>query len=579
MSSTIKNSITTFLLLVGLAASLVAYGSPQETAGQPADLVLRNGKIVTVDTAKPEAEALAARDGIIVAVGTNQEIEPYLGPSTKVIDLEGHLAIPGFIESHAHFMGIGDAQLQLKLGTAKSWEEIVTAVKNAAEESEEGVWIRGRGWHQEKWERVPTPNVDGVPTHHALSAVSPENPVALRHASGHASLVNAKAMELSSITRDTPEPEGGEIVKDADGNPTGLLRERAQRLIAMPRDWIESHERKKVKLAADECLSKGVTSFQDAGSSFPTIDLFKKMAEEGSLDIRLWVMIREPNERLVMKLPHYKMINVGEQRLTVRAIKRGIDGALGSHGAWLLEPYSDKPESAGLNTGSPDVIAETARLAIRHGFQLCVHAIGDRGNRETLDIFEETFQTHPEKKDLRWRIEHAQHIHPGDIPRFGKLGVIASMQGIHCTSDGPWVVPRLGEKRAREGAYPWRSLLDTGAVVSNGTDAPVEDVDPIASFYATVTRRLGDGSLFFPEQRMTREEALKSYTLSAAYAAFEEDIKGSLTPGKLADITVLSKDIMTIPEEEIPDAEVLYTIVGGEVKHSKKRGSTTESSR
>jgi predicted amidohydrolase YtcJ len=253
--------------------------------------------------------------------------------------------------------------------------------------------------------------------------------------------------------------------------------------------------------------------------------------------------------------------------LTVRAIKRGIDGALGPHGAWLLEPYEDLPESAGLNTSSIESIEETARLAMEHGFQLCTHAIGDRANQETLNIYERAFQTDPDRTDLRWRIEHAQHLHPTDVPRFAELGVIASMEGIHATSDAPYVLARLGSQRAEDGAYVWQSLLQSGAVVTNGTDAPVEDVDPIDSFYATVSRRLKDGSVFFPEQRMSRLEALRSYTLSGAYAAFEEDIKGSLTPGKLADITVLSKDIMTIPEDEIPSAEVVYTIVGGIVMY------------
>ena len=556
---------------IGLNVVLLVF-AVAATAQDAADLVLRNGKIVTVDADNPEVQALAARDGLIIALGSNQDISPYIGATTNVIDFDGALAIPGFIEGHAHFMGIGNAEMQLKLGIAKNWGDIVQDVKNAVEESESGVWIRGRGWHQEKWDEVPKNAVDGVPTHHSLSEVSPDNPVVLRHASGHASFVNEKAMELSGIDADTDDPVGGTIVKDVEGNPTGMLRETAQRLVRAPRDRVESVERRKVELASRECLSKGITSFQDAGSSFATIDLLKTMAEEGELDLRLWVMIGASNEELAVKLPHYKMINVGDQRLTVRAIKRGIDGALGSHGAWLLEPYADMPESSGLNTTSPEVISEAAELAIRHGFQLCVHAIGDRGNRETLDIFESAFEANPDKTDLRWRVEHSQHLHPDDIPRFGELGVVASMQGIHCTSDGPWVVPRLGEKRAREGAYPWRTLLETDAVVTNGTDAPVEDVDPIDSFYATATRRMkANGELFYPEQRMTRDEALYSYTLAPAWAAFEEDIKGSLEVGKLADVTVLSKDIMTVPEAEILQAEVLYTIVGGEVKYEARR--------
>jgi predicted amidohydrolase YtcJ len=550
-------------LTISLALPLVAQQAP-------ADMVLRNGKIVTVDPAKPEAQALAARGGVIVKVGTDAEVSPFIGPSTNVIDLGGALAIPGFIEGHGHFMGIGEAELELKLGTMKNWDEIVLAVKNAAEESEHGVWILGRGWHQEKWDRVPAGAVDGVPTHLSLSAASPDNPVVLEHASGHASFVNAKAMELSGIDRKTADPPGGTIVKDGNGDPTGLLRENAQSLVKIPDSWVESQERKKVELAEKDCLRKGITSFQDAGSTFRTIDLFKKLAQEGALNLRLWVMIIEGNEALREKLPLYKMVNVGDHRLTVQAIKRVMDGALGSHGAWLLAPYSDKPDTTGLNTTTPETIAETAELAIRDGFQLCVHAIGDRANRETLDLFQKAFAAHPDKTDLRFRIEHAQHLSPADIPRFAKLGVIASMQAVHCTSDGPWVVPRLGEQRAREGAYVWRSLLDSGAVVTNGTDAPVEDVNPLASFYAAVTRRMANGATFHPEQRMTREEALRSYTASNAYAAFEERIKGSLTEGKLADVTVLSKDIMTVPEEEIRSAEVLYTIVGGEVKYQKR---------
>ncbi len=553
--------------MLGLALVLV---SGAAHAQPPAELVLRNGKIVTVDESRPEARALAARAGIIVSVGSEEEVAPFIGPVTRVIDLAGALAVPGFIEGHGHFLWIGDAEMRLKLGTARSFQEIVKAVGNAAEESEPGVWIEGRGWHQEKWDSVPAGSVDGVPTHHELSRASPENPVVLEHASGHGVLVNQKAMELSNIDRKTPDPPGGTIVKDSEGNPTGFLRERAQELVRVPRDFVESRERKKVELAAKECLSKGVTSFQDAGSSFASIDFYKKLAQEGALDVRLWVMISEPNERLARELPLYKMMNVGDHRLTVRAIKKMIDGALGSHGAWLLEPYADKPETTGLNTQTPEEISRTAELALRHGFQLCVHAIGDRGNRETLDLFEKAFASHPGSSDVRFRIEHSQHLHPDDIPRFGKLGVVASMQGVHATSDGPWVVPKLGEKRARVGAYAWRSLLETGAVVSNGTDAPVEDVDPIASFNASVTRRMKNGDAFYPEQRMTREEALRSYTLSAAYAAFEEDIKGSLTVGKLADVTVLSKDILTVPEAEIRDAKVLYTIVGGEVKYEKR---------
>jgi predicted amidohydrolase YtcJ len=445
-------------------------------------------------------------------------------------------------------------------------------VEQAAKKAAPGEWILGRGWHQEKWTRTPEPNVEGFPTHASLSRVSPNNPVVLTHASGHASFVNAKAMEASGLTRDTPNPPGGDVLKDAQGNPTGLLRETASRLIRRPNPTPEqrtARARKALELASLEAVSKGVTSFQDAGSSFDEVDLMKAMIDEGKIDVRLWVMIRERNDVLAEKLAKYRTIDYGNGFLTVRGIKKSIDGALGPRGAWLLEPYTDKPGDTGRNTATVEEVTGAAKLAIQHGYQMCVHAIGDRANRETLNIFEQSFKANPEKKDLRWRIEHAQHLNPADIPRFGSLGVIASMQGIHCTSDAPYVIARLGEQRAREGAYVWQKLMKSGAVVSNGTDAPVEDVDPIASYRATVSRKLKDGSVFFPDQRMSRMEALKSYTINPAYAAFEEGSRGSLNPGKYADLVVLSKDILKVPEDEIPATRVMYTIVGGKVRYKR----------
>lgn len=559
-----------------LAATLLiaGFGWLTSCAGQPevtADLVLRNGKVVTVDEAIPEGQAIAIHGDTIVAVGSDEEISRYVGDATEVIDLNGQLAIPGFIDSHGHFLGVGDAKMQLDLMDVANWDEIVAMVAEAVAEAEPGELIRGRGWHQEKWDRPPPGNVEGLPTHQTLSAVSPDNPVILRHASGHASFANAKAMEMAGITRGTPNPPGGEIVRDAAGEPIGAFRERAQGLLSAAAEGATPPDpRRQAELAAEEALSKGVTTFHDAGVGFETVDLYKQMVDDGALGVRLWVMVRQPNERLARLLPEYRMVGYGDNRLTVRAIKVTADGALGSHGAWLLEPYADLPSSTGLNTTPMEDLRETARIAMDNDFQLCVHAIGDRANREVLDVYEAAFQANPDKSDLRWRIEHAQHLNPEDIPRFGQLGVIAAMQGIHCTSDGPWVVPRLGEQRAREGAYVWRDLWKTGAVISNGTDAPVEDVDPIASYYATVSRKMKNGEVFFPEQRLNRMEALQTYTINAAHAGFEEDIKGSLTPGKLADITVLSKDILTIPEDEIPTAEVIYTIVGGKVMYRSR---------
>lgn len=552
------------LIVVVLSTAAALHRQPP---APPADLVLTNGKVVTVDDAVPEAQAVAVRGDRIVALGSSADVQRSAGPATQVIDLNGQLVIPGFIEGHAHFTGVGEAQLNLKLMTT-SWEEIVRLVGDAAKAAKPGEWIIGRGWHQEKWTSRPTPNVEGFPTHASLDAVSPNNPVVLTHASGHASFVNARAMEVSDINRSTPNPPGGEILKDASGNPTGLLRETASGLVHTGRGD-PTRARRALELASQEALSKGVTSFQDAGSSFATIDLMKQMIDEGKIGVRLWVMVREGNERETPLLAKYRTIDYGSGHLTVRAIKRQIDGALGSRGAWLLEPYNDKPDSVGLNTARIADIAETARLAIANDYQLCVHAIGDRANRETLNIFEQAFKANPSKRDLRWRVEHAQHLSRQDIPRFGQLGVIASMQGIHCTSDAPYVPERLGAGRAEEGAYVWQKLMKSGAVVSNGTDAPVEDIDPIANYYATVSRKTKDGKVFYPDQRMSRMEALKSYTLNAAYAAFEESSRGSLKVGKLADMTVLSKDITTMPEDEIRSASVSYTIVGGKVVYKK----------
>jgi predicted amidohydrolase YtcJ len=545
----------------------------------PADMVLHNGKIATVDPAKPEARAIAVRDGVISAVGTEEEIQPYIGPSTKVIDLAGMLAVPGLIDSHGHFMSLGETKMELDLTHSANWDEIVAMVADAAKKAKPGEFILGRGWHQEKWDKKPSPNVEGFPIHDPLSKISPDNPVLLTHASGHATYANAKAMALAGITRTTPNPAGGEIMHDAKGNLVGVFRENAQglvgRTLAEARrqrtpEEVDANARKVAELATQDCLSKGITSFYDASESFKNIDLFKKLADEGKLDLRLWVMISEGNKSLESNLARYRIIDYGNKHLTVRAIKRFMDGALGSRTAWMLEPYTDLPTSTGINVDSVEAITETARLAIDNGFQLCTHAIGDRANREVLNIYEAAFKAHPDKKDLRWRIEHAQHLNAADIPRFGALGVIAAMQAIHCTSDAPYVLARLGAQRAEEGAYVWQKLMKSGAIVSNGTDTPVEDVNPIANFYAAVSRKLKDGTVFYPDQRMSREEALKSYTWNAAYSGFEENVKGSLTPGKLADITVLSKDILTIPEDEIPSTVVKYTIIGGKVMYSKQ---------
>jgi predicted amidohydrolase YtcJ len=573
-----KESLRRVAALLGVAALAACAGGSNV---EPADLVLTNGNIVTVDDAMPQAEALAVRDGVILALGASSEMAAYVGDATRVVDLEGRLTIPGFIEGHGHYTSLGQSRLMLDLNDVSGWDEIVQMVADAVAEAQPGQWITGRGWHQEKWDRLPEPNVDGVPLHNELSAVSPDNPVILGHASGHAAFANAKAMEVAGLSGDTPDPPGGTIVKDASGNPTGLLRENADALVysvmgaemeARPDEDKWEEFTRVVELAGREALENGVTSFHDAGADFATIEGLKRLADEGRLPVRLYVMVRfESNDVMREKLPQYRTVGYGNGHLTVRSIKRQIDGALGSHGAWLLEPYEDLPTSIGLTVEPPNDIEETARIALETGFQVNTHAIGDRANREVLNIYERAFAGREDAADLRWRIEHAQHVHPEDIDRFVELGVIAAMQGIHCTSDAPWVFRRLGAERAESGAYLWRTFIDKGIVVTNGTDVPVERISPIASFYSSVVRQDKDGNDFFPAQKMTRMEALRSYTLNNAYAAFEEDLKGSLTPGKVADITVLDTDIMTVPDDEIAGARVDLTIVGGEVRFERAR--------
>ena len=552
-------SITTTLLL--FLPHLVGASATEEAA----DLIVSAARIVTLEEGQPEVEAVAVRDGRIVALGDRDQMEAFKGPDTETIQVPAGLVVPGFIEGHGHFLGVGEARLMLDLRQATSWSAIVTQVAEAVERAGAGRLILGRGWHQEKWLSLPEGAVEGLPTHHDLSRVSPDNPVVLVHASGHASFANAKAMAMAGIDRDTPDPEGGQIVHDPKGEPTGFFRETAEALLgpamqsATPPDLATV-----VQLADEECLSKGITSFQDAGSSFDTIDRLANLAEAGQIGVRLWVMVRDSLKAQRERLASARRIGVADDHLTVRAIKHSVDGALGSHGAWLLEPYADAPQSAGLNTTSLQEIEESAQLALKHDYQLCVHAIGDRANREMLDLYQRSFEK-LESHDLRWRIEHVQHLSSADIPRFQELGVIASMQAVHCTSDGPWVPERLGLERSKQGAYLWRALLDSGAVVTNGTDAPVEDVDPIANFHAAVTRRMSNGRVFFAAQRMTRMEALRATTYSNAYAAFEEELKGSLALGKLGDLVILDRDILEIPEKQIRDARVLYTIVGGKV--------------
>lgn len=540
----------------------------------PADKVFTNGIIYTVDEQNPKVEAVAVKDGLILAVGTTEEIQKFVGEATEVIDLQGKTMTPGLIESHAHLMGIGYNKLEIDLMYVKTYDELIQKVAEAAAKAKPGDWITGRGWHQDKWIQMPEKTVKGFQTHDELSAVTPNNPVYLAHASGHASFVNEKAMELAGITslqseKPTQEVEGGEVLRDELGNPTGVLVERASVLVSklIPEETPERAE-EALTLALKELAEKGITSFHDAGSGQDVIDLLEKFKKEGRLTARLYIMLsgRQP-ELLEAWYKKGPMIDP-DHMVTVRSIKLNCDGALGSWGAWLLEDYSDKPGHRGHETLPMSVVTEVSEKAIPLGFQVCAHAIGDRANQEILDRFEAALAKHPEAKDHRFRIEHAQHLHPDDIPRFGQLGVIAAMQAIHLSSDRPWAIDRLGEKRIIDGAYVWQKLIQSGAVVTNGTDAPVEPVDPIPSFFASVSRKTLQNTPeggYEADQKMTREQALKSYTLDGAFAEFEEDFKGSIKVGKAADFTVYDKNIMEVPEAEILQTKVKMTVVGGKV--------------
>ncbi len=569
----IIQKISLHILVIGFLTSC-------QSKPAPADLVIFGGTIYTVNEKQPTAEAVAVQGDKIIFVGSEVEARKYIHDKTEVIDLQGKIMTPGFIEGHGHLMGVGYNELNIDLMTTKSYAEIVQRIKEAVEKAQPGQWIIGRGWHQDKWDAKPDEVVKGFPTHKLLSAVSPNNPVFLSHASGHMSLANAKAMELAGVNLLSREKaasqtvEGGEIIRDAIGNPTGMFVENAEMLIQQYVPGVDStSDQQALTLALQVCLRNGITSFHDAGASRENISLFHQFKKEGKLDVRLYVMLTGWDSKLV-----YEWLSKGpeidtDNQLTIRSIKLNCDGALGSRGAWLLEPYTDRPDFSGMATLPMDTVLKISRVALQHGFQVCSHAIGDRANHEILDRYESAFKENPEKaKDARFRIEHAQHLHPNDIPRFGSLGVIPAMQAIHMSSDRVWAIDRLGEKRIKEGAYMWQSLLKSGARIVNGTDAPVEPINPIPCLYASVTRKTlkGEPELGYePEEKMTREQALRSYTLDAAYGAFEEKIKGSIEAGKLADFTVFTKDIMKATEEEILATEVSLTIVGGKVLFKK----------
>ncbi|MGB1216662.1 MAG: amidohydrolase, partial [Saprospiraceae bacterium] len=491
-----------------------------------ASLIIINANIATMDKDNPSAEAIAVRDGKIIAIGSNEEIQDYATNNTsEYFDAKGKFLMPGFIEGHGHMGNLGKSLLKLNLLNTTSWEQIVKMVEKKVKEAKPGEWIEGRGWHQEKWTSTPDKNVLGYPYHDLISKISPDNPVILRHASGHSVFANKKAMEAAQVSIETPNPKGGLIVRGDEKEAIGVFEERAMDIVyAAYQEYLDGLDQDKlaaewlqgIRLAEDKCLENGITSFQDAGSTFWEIDKYEKLAEEDSLNVRLYVMLRHPYEEMKDKLEGFPKINKGKDFFTCRAVKSQVDGALGAYGAWLLKSYNDKIGFLGQNTTTIAEVQNVADMCFENKMQLCVHAIGDRANREVLDIFENKIKKYKGSSDeMRWRIEHAQHVNQADIPRFGQSGIIASMQGIHCTSDSPFVPKRLGHLRSQKESYPWRSLIDSGAKIANGTDVPVEDISAIDCFYASVTRKRKDSkNAFFPEQCMTRQEALESYTIN-----------------------------------------------------------------
>ncbi len=564
-----------------IALGVLVFSSCGKNQKEAATLLIHGGTIYTVDSVQTTVEAVATKDNKILFAGSLSEAEAYKTDQTKVIDLKGKTMTPGLIEGHGHFMGLGYNELNLDLMNTTSYQEIVDAVALAVEKAKPGEWITGRGWHQSKWTEMPEETVDGFQTHDLLSSVSPDNPVYLRHASGHAGFANAKAMEIAGLQVmakegiDGLEVTGGEVMRNDLGQPTGIFNERAMTLITkhIPETTPEK-DAKAFELAVAACHRNGITGFHDAGIGQETIALYEKMKSEGKMGIRMYAMLTGWDNELLIKWYAQGPMVDADNLFTIRSVKLNCDGALGSRGAWLLEEYTDRPGHFGHETLPMEFVKETALNGLQHGFQVCAHAIGDRANKEILDRYEAAFTALPDlTNDNRYRIEHAQHLHPDDIPRFAQLGVIPAMQAVHMSSDREWAIDRLGEKRIKEGAYMWQALLQSGIPIVNGTDVPVEPLNPIASFYASVSRKTLKGMPeggYEPEQKMTREQALRSYTLDAAYGAFEEDIKGSITVGKLADFTVYEQDLMTVPEDKILDTEIAMTIFNGAVVYENK---------
>ncbi|BDD09674.1 amidohydrolase [Fulvitalea axinellae] len=567
--------ILTNIMALGLMAFIFSCSPKEQTP--KADQLIVNAKVVTMDSENPEATAFAVKDGKFIYVGDVKGAEQFIGPKTKKVDLNGQFVSPGLIDSHLHLAGVGLKKIDLDLSPISNYDQMVEMVRVAVSKAEKGEWIVGRGWHQDKWDKKPEKTVEGMPVHNRMSEVSPDNPVFLRHASGHAGIANAEAMRIANVEAllaKEGQPEGGEVTLDEKGNATGLFNENAMNMIMrhIP-EKSASKTRKALRLGMEECLSNGITAVMDAGIGPDMISQYRQLRKSDSLRVRVWAMLDGENDALLEKWFANGPMNDSASWFTLRSVKLYADGALGSRGAWLLNEYEDQPGHTGHALRPMKEIGEIAEKGLESGFQICTHAIGDRANREVLDQYENALGNRAKTVDHRFRIEHAQHLTNKDIPRFAALGVIPAMQGIHMASDRPWAIDRLGEDRIKEGAYVWKKLLASGARVANGTDSPIEPVSPIECFYASVSRKTLKGKPekgYEPSQRMSRIEALRSYTLDAAYALFAEKRIGSIEVGKLADFTVFDTDLVRADESKLLDAKVKMTVVGGEVLYGAK---------
>ena len=547
-----------------LAACAAVTSHQPAMPGSPADLIIHNAVVHTMVHAQPAAQGLAVLGGRFVAVGTSADVLRWRGPATQVIDAGNQAVVPGLQDAHGHVLGLGASLQELDLRNTPTFEAVVEKVRERASGMRAGEWIVGRGWDQNRWP------VTEWPAPGPLDAAAPQNPVLLTRIDGHAALANRRALAAATITRDTPDPPGGRLIRDASGSPTGVLVDVAQSLVAGKIPQPSREQLIRQLLRADEEMRRvGLTMVHDAGVAPDAIDLYREVIGSDRFATRIYVMLSGLNTGdWFTRGP----LTDPQQRLTVRAVKLVADGALGSRGAALNEDYADEPGNRGLLVTAPDRLYAATHAASSAGFQTAIHAIGDRANHEVLGIFERVAREVPNARDLRLRNEHAQILDATDIARFARLGVIASIQPTHCTSDMPWAPHRLGDARVAEGAYPWRKLVESGARLAHGSDFPVERPDPLLGFYAAITRQDAEGHPpggWAADQRLTRAEALHGMTLGAAYAAHAERDLGSIEPGKLADFVVLSRDIMQVAPRDVLSTTVVRTVVGGRTVYER----------